>query len=91
VHGESPDARDQSLRYGPRAYGDRPTVEQLLVLGRKIFFDPELSASGSMSCATCHSPHRAFGPANELPVQLGGPDMSRPGMRNPPSLKIMAT
>jgi len=89
AHAESPNARDQALRYVPRAYGERPTVEQMLSLGRKIFFDPKLSASGSMACATCHSPQHAFGPPNELPVQLGGPDMSRPGMRNPPSLRYL--
>jgi cytochrome c peroxidase len=91
------DARDPSapvvaappLRYVPRTYEDRPSVEQLESLGRRIFFDPGLSASGSMACATCHSPERAFSPANDLPVQLGGQDASRPGVRNPPSLKYL--
>jgi cytochrome c peroxidase len=29
-------------------------------LGRRLFFDPALSASGALSCASCHQPSRAF-------------------------------
>ncbi len=39
-----------------------------------MFFDKTLSASGAMSCATCHDPDHAYGPPNDLAVQLGGPD-----------------
>ena len=42
-------------------------------LGKKIFFDPSLSASGRISCASCHSPSHAYAPPNGLAVQLGGP------------------
>ena len=31
-----------------------------VALGRKLFFDPNLSANGQVSCATCHIPERAF-------------------------------
>ena len=31
-------------------------------LGRDIFFDVTLSASGQLACASCHSPDRAYGP-----------------------------
>jgi cytochrome c peroxidase len=30
-------------------------------LGRTLFFDPRLSKSGSMSCATCHNPSLSWG------------------------------
>ena len=56
-------------------------------LGKLLFFDKSLSASGSMSCATCHDPARAYGPSNGLSVQLGGPGMDRPGTRAVPSLR----
>lgn len=29
-------------------------------LGRRLFFDPRLSAGGAMSCATCHDPAKAW-------------------------------
>ena len=59
-------------------------------LGKALFFDTSLSASGKQSCSTCHVPQQAFAedPATDLglPVPLGGPDMDRPGFRNTPSL-----
>jgi cytochrome c peroxidase len=58
-------------------------------LGRKIFFDTSLSASGRMSCATCHSPVHAYGPPNGLAVQLGGPGLDRQGARAVPSLRYV--
>ena len=42
-----------------------------------------------MACATCHDPNHAFGPANALPVQLGGGDLRQPGLRAVPSLKYL--
>lgn len=61
----------------------------LTALGREIFFDPALSASGRLACATCHSPAFAYGPPNDLPVQLGGPDMHQSGIRAVPSLTYL--
>jgi cytochrome c peroxidase len=62
-------------------------VEALTALGREMFFDPSLSASGKLSCASCHSPVDAFGPPNALAVQRGGRDLDQFGLRAPPSLK----
>lgn len=56
-------------------------------LGKDIFFDKSLSASGTMACATCHNPRFAYGPPNGLPVQFGGPDRKSPGFRAVPSLR----
>ena len=55
-------------------------------LGRTLFFDPALSASGQMACATCHDPAHGFSAANPLPVQSGGRDLRRPGIRAVPTL-----
>jgi cytochrome c peroxidase len=55
-------------------------------LGGKLFFDSSLSASGQMSCASCHDPAHGFAAPNALPVQRGGPDMRRAGIRAVPSL-----
>ena len=32
-----------------------------------MFFDPALSASGQMACASCHDPAHGFRPGNDLP------------------------
>jgi cytochrome c peroxidase len=58
-------------------------------LGEKIFKDATLSASGKMSCATCHDPDHAHAQSNSLPVQLGGPNLDVPGFRAVPSLRYL--
>jgi cytochrome c peroxidase len=58
-------------------------------LGRQIFSDTSLSASGRQSCATCHDPAHAHAPANDLAAQLGGPDMGTQGTRAAPSLRYL--
>jgi cytochrome c peroxidase len=60
---------------------------QMVSLGRQIFFDPSLSSSGRLACATCHDPVHAYGPPNGLAVQLGGPALSLQGARAVPSLR----
>jgi cytochrome c peroxidase len=61
----------------------------MTALGKQLFFDPSLSGSGKLACASCHSPDHAFSPANSLSVQLGGGDMHRTGMRAAPTLKYL--
>ena len=51
-------------------------------LGRRLFNDRRLSRDGSTSCASCHSPERAFSTARPLAVGLLG----RVGRRNAPAL-----
>jgi cytochrome c peroxidase len=58
-------------------------------LGREIFLDPSLSASGQMSCATCHDPAHAHSQANGLAVQAGGALLDVPGFRSVPSLRYL--
>ncbi len=65
------------------------SIFPIAALGKKIFFDPSLSASGRMSCATCHDPAHAYGPPNGLAVQLGGPALDRQGARAVPSLRYV--
>jgi cytochrome c peroxidase len=70
----------------------RPPVAPLsavALLGREMFNDPSLSASGQQSCASCHSAAHAFGPPNNLMVQLGGPHMTSEGYRPAPSLAYL--
>jgi len=64
-----------------------PSAAALTLLGRSLFTDPVLSASGKISCASCHDPQHAFGPPNASPVQRGGGDGRSFGLRAVPSLK----
>jgi len=66
-------------------------ARELTVVGRMLFFEPALSASGRMSCASCHDPAHAYGPANGLAVQLGGKDLRASGRRAVPSLRYRQT
>lgn len=61
-------------------------LSPMAALGKQLFSDPALSASGRQSCASCHDPQHGFGPANSDAVQPGGPGLDRPGLRNTPML-----
>ena len=66
-----------------------PSTAALADLGRKIFADESLSASGKMSCATCHDPKFAHAQNNALAVQPGGANLDVPGFRSVPSLRYL--
>ena len=51
-------------------------------LGRQLFFDPLLSADGSVSCATCHDPKLAFADGRKTAIGIG----HRKGVRNTPTI-----
>lgn len=68
-----------------------PTIAALTEMGKTLFFDRTLSASGQLACASCHSPEHAFGPPNGKPVQFGGKDGKAAGMRAAPSLRYLQT
>ncbi len=78
----------QGAAYAPRP-GGRLDVPAVGALGRALFFEPSLSASGRVSCASCHDPRLAFGPSNDLPVQRAGRDGTAPGLRAAPSLRYL--
>ena len=67
----------------------QPGVAEMTAMGRAMFFEPSLSVSGKMSCASCHSPDHAYGPPNDLAVQLGGPQLKDAGTRAAPSLRYL--
>jgi cytochrome c peroxidase len=84
-HAEPP---PPAAAYAPGG-GRQPGVPELTALGRAMFSEPSLSASGRVSCAGCHSPDHAYGPPNRLAVQLGGDGMATPGARAAPSLRYL--
>src|SRR5688572_50796 len=51
------------------APADNQVTVARIELGRALFFDPRLSAKGSMSCASCHNP--ALGWSDGLPTAVG--------------------
>jgi cytochrome c peroxidase len=69
------------------SFSKLPSVPAMTALGRALFFDRNLSASGRMACATCHDPKFAYGPASAAPVVNGGAHLDRPGLRAIPSLR----
>ena len=52
------------------------TPEQI-DLGRYLFFDPVLSADGSLSCASCHDPSQGFADGRAQAVGIDGQTLER--------------
>ncbi len=61
---------------------DNPMTAAKVDLGRRLFFEPRLSADGTVSCATCHDPKRAFTDGKRIAEGIAG----RTGIRNSPTL-----
>jgi cytochrome c peroxidase len=74
----------------PTAAGDPAPQEPALAdLGRRLFFDPRLSVSGKLACASCHDPHFAYGPRPGQAIAVGGRDQTQQGTRAIPSLRYL--
>jgi len=58
-------------------------------LGQLIFKDPSLSASGAMSCETCHDPRIGHASPFTTAVALGGPGLNEQGLRTPPAINYL--
>lgn len=65
---------------------NRLTSDKIL-LGRHLFYDPILSANGTISCASCHSPYNAFTHADHA---LSHGIYDSIGTRNSPALMNLA-
>lgn len=64
---------------------DNAYTESRVELGQTLFFDPRLSASGIMSCATCHNPSFSWGDGMGLAV---GHAQKTLGRRTPTILNL---
>jgi cytochrome c peroxidase len=64
-----------------------PRLSPLAALGEQLFRDTSLSASGRLSCETCHRPEFAHAAPPADVVSKGGPGMDVPGLRNSPSIR----
>jgi cytochrome c peroxidase len=61
---------------------DNPQTPEKIALGQKLFFDGRLSADGTVACATCHDPARAFTDGRPVSIGIHG----RAGQRNAPTV-----
>jgi cytochrome c peroxidase len=61
---------------------DNPQTPEKIALGQKLFFDGRLSADGTVACATCHDPARAFTDGRPASIGIHG----RAGQRNAPTI-----
>lgn len=52
--------QDLNLSVTIPAPSDNLQDDAKIELGQKLFFDKRLSLDGSIACATCHDPHKAF-------------------------------
>lgn len=59
----------QALPYGPQQPNDNAMTREKINLGKMLFFDPRLSASGVISCNTCHN--LGTGGDDNLPTSVG--------------------
>lgn len=51
---------------------DNPLTVEGIALGKKLFFDPSLSADGTQACADCHRPENAFSDARQFSIGIDG-------------------
>ncbi len=58
-------------------------------LGHRLFFDPALSRSGAVSCATCHDPARAFTDGRPRAVGEGHHPRNTPTLLGAPWLPFL--
>lgn len=65
---------------------DNPLTVASVQLGKALFFDPRLSRDGTVSCASCHHPDRAFSDTVAFSVGID----QQFGERNAPSLANVA-
>lgn len=70
----------------PRIPADNALTRARIDLGRKLFFDKQLSRTREVSCGSCHLQENAFADPRRLSVGVEG----KLGTRNAPSLANMA-
>lgn len=61
---------------------DNPLTENTVSLGRRLYYDPVLSADGTVSCASCHGPQMGFTDTRPLSLGVGG----KKGTRHAPTV-----
>src|SRR5450756_2974429 len=61
---------------------DNPPTEDTIALGRRLYYDPQLSVDGTISCASCHAPQFAFSDEHKVSIGVG----KKTGTRHSPTV-----
>src|SRR5579863_6799390 len=61
---------------------DNPPTADTVALGRRLYYDPVLSADGTISCASCHGPKTGFTDTHPVSLGVGG----KTGTRHSPTV-----
>jgi cytochrome c peroxidase len=61
---------------------DNPPTAETVALGRRLYYDPVLSADGTISCASCHGPQSGFTDVHPFSIGVGG----KKGTRHSPTV-----
>ncbi len=61
---------------------DNPLTEETIALGRRLYYDPQLSVDGTISCASCHAPQFAFSDEHQVSFGVG----KKTGTRHSPTV-----
>lgn len=83
---EKPDIDLTDIEYAPTPYDfptpmffpapnlptDNPLTHEGIELGRRLFYDPILSADSTMSCSSCHNPATSFADNLATPFGIDG-------------------
>ena len=56
----------------PRVPPDNPMTTDKIELGRRLFHDPRLSGDGTIACASCHRPEKAYTDGRGQAEGIGG-------------------
>lgn len=80
------DAGVEHRELGPLAAAEATATRERVALGKQLFFDPRLSVSNQISCASCHDPELGWGDGRRRSY---GHDR-QVGKRNAPSLLNVA-
>jgi cytochrome c peroxidase len=64
------------------APASNPLTRENVAVGRRLFFDKRLSRDGTLACASCHDPARAFSDGRAVARGIHGTE----GTRNAPAL-----
>ena len=73
---------DPKGTYSERAPADNALTLERATLGKRLFYDAQLSRTNEVSCGSCHQQQYGFADPREVSIGVDG----RTGTRNAPSI-----